>query len=62
MKLQFTLTGEMEIDDCSFGGGITAKGMQRVIEAELQELVKKTEHGEVVEDSLKITSTISQSD
>jgi len=62
MKLRFTLTGEMEIDDCSFGGGITAKEMQEVIEAEMQELVKKTEHGEVVKDSLKITSTIYQID
>jgi len=52
----------MEIDDCSFGGGITAKEMQEVIEAEMQELVKKTEHGEVVKDSLKITSTIYQID
>lgn len=60
MKIRVTTTYELEVDECSFSGGISAKGMQKVIEAEVPELVKKTEHGEVVEGSLHITTTVTQ--
>lgn len=60
MKLKFTLTGEMEVDECACEElkHTTPSQIQKAIEDDIKESVMYNAYGEITESTLNITTTL----